>query len=67
MLTFVVSLWQVFFMNLVYEGLLQIHIRLWNPLGFDINGACPPRTLLSRGQNRTDVSQNAVFFIRGLS
>lgn len=34
---FTAAIMMVFFMNLVYEGLLQIHIRLWNPLGFDIN------------------------------
>mmetsp|Transcript_57735 Transcript_57735/g.141624 ORF Transcript_57735/g.141624 Transcript_57735/m.141624 type:complete len:878 (+) Transcript_57735:26-2659(+) len=23
--------------NFAYEGIMQIHVRLWNPLGFDIN------------------------------
>ena len=27
----------IFFINLTYEGLLHVHIRVWNPLGFDRN------------------------------
>ena len=27
----------IFFINLTYEGLMHIHIRVWNPLGFDRN------------------------------
>ena len=27
----------IFFMNLTYEGLMHIHIRVWNPLGLDRN------------------------------
>jgi len=27
----------IFFINLTYEGLMHVHIRVWNPLGFDRN------------------------------
>ncbi|EKX51630.1 hypothetical protein GUITHDRAFT_134521 [Guillardia theta CCMP2712] len=34
---FMLAMLMIFFINLTYEGLLHIHIRVWNPLGFDRN------------------------------